>query len=215
MRPVMYLAVSLVVLSVCTSSSGEAPPAYGIFPASSRDQQATWQRLVCSRQGCQLHPVDYGTQNGESTIAFLSGYFGARPGAVPTWFTGYTPRNPGDVIYGSLGVTLRSDATGGYRIVPRWNQKTADKWLTVYLETRQQRQRLGQIGLEELDPGLKPRDIVIWAGDLDGDGKLDLITRVRDTSTRGLHLWLSSLARKGEMVGIAASLDSWTEPEEM
>jgi mRNA-degrading endonuclease toxin of MazEF toxin-antitoxin module len=48
---------------------------------------------------------------------------------------------------------------------------------------------------------------VIWAGDLDGDGKLDLLVDVSNDDNAGdTALYLSSKARSGELVGLAAIL---------
>ncbi len=214
-RYVLLTLASFLLACVSASASDNLNSGYGIYPATSRERQPDWHRFVCSSQKCKLRAVDYRMQKDEHTVAFLSGRFGSTNAAVPTWYSVYTPRDPRDFAYGSMGATLKPGTDRGYRLVPRWNHKTREQSLTIYLETRQQRQRLGQIGLETLEQGLKPSDIVLWAGDLDGDGRLDLITRVRNTSTRGLHLWLSTLARNGEMVGVAASLDSWIEPEDM
>ena len=48
---------------------------------------------------------------------------------------------------------------------------------------------------------------LIWAGDLDGDGKLDLFVNHSDHySTMGLTLYLSTWAAPGQLVGRAAGL---------
>jgi len=48
---------------------------------------------------------------------------------------------------------------------------------------------------------------VLWAGDLDRDGKLDLIADITDHyNVRHIVLYLSSYADDGELVGIAAEL---------
>lgn len=193
-----------------------------------------WRGLVCAAQGCELRPVKLEIQKqpepgklrishspvrkkkvkGEFTIALVRGISGTGKKAIPTWFTLRTPRNPEDAVNGSLGITVNTPQHGDYHLIPRWNQKSGENGLTLYLENRQQRQRLGSISLEALDAGLKTRDILIWAGDLDGDGKIDLITRASDSSsTGGLYLWLSSHAGEGEIVGIAASLDNWIDVE--
>ncbi|MBX3180676.1 MAG: hypothetical protein KF886_25295 [Candidatus Hydrogenedentes bacterium] len=46
---------------------------------------------------------------------------------------------------------------------------------------------------------------LVWAGDLDGDGELDLLLDLReDDLTTELALYLSSAAKEGELVGLAA-----------
>ena len=50
---------------------------------------------------------------------------------------------------------------------------------------------------------------VIWAGDLDGDGRLDLLVDVSNHDNAGdTALYLSSKARSGELVGLAATLQT-------
>jgi hypothetical protein len=225
-----------------TTGEISTPPEIRILPASilrtkgidlndeSLAGSSVWYGLVCNSLDCEFRPVNLAIDGqrvsftpderthkakGEFTIALISGVVDAPKSAIPTWFTLRTPRNPKDVDNGTLGVTVSTSTNGDYRIIPRLNQKAGNKWLSLYLESTHQRQRLGQISFESLNAGLKTRDILIWAGDMDGDGKIDLITRVRDSSSeRGLHLWLSSHAVDGDMVGIAASLDNWSDVEE-
>lgn len=49
-----------------------------------------------------------------------------------------------------------------------------------------------------------PKDYLIWAGDLDGDERPDLILRHADSENH-ISLYLSTLAQKGEIVGLAGS----------
>lgn len=238
------LVVVLLFASPALHSIAVELPNYSILPASILRKAAllaatdattrrNWRGLVCGDNGCELRSIrltfhdtpDQGqiqishlpakkkTTPGEFTIALIGGSGSRAWNSVPTWFTLRTPRDPDDVINGSLGVTIHSPQSGGHRLIPRWNTDAQE--LTLYLESRQQRQRLGLIAPEALNAGLKTRDLLIWAGDLDGDGKIDLITRVSiDSTANGLHLWLSSLAGKNEMVGLAASLPSWADVEE-
>lgn len=53
---------------------------------------------------------------------------------------------------------------------------------------------------------LSSRDYLQWAGDLDGDGKLDLLINA-NTCTKRSVLFLSSLAKNDELVGEAGSFD--------
>lgn len=50
-----------------------------------------------------------------------------------------------------------------------------------------------------------PKQYLWWAGDLDGDGKLDLIVSWDDDAD--MTLYLSSLAKPGELVGFAGSFN--------
>ena len=49
----------------------------------------------------------------------------------------------------------------------------------------------------------------MWAGDLDGDGKLDLLLNLSTHYNLDSHrLFLSSMAKKGQLVGEAAVFDA-------
>ena len=53
-----------------------------------------------------------------------------------------------------------------------------------------------------------PHFTIIYAGDLDGDGRLDLLTNFsRKYSVNPMVLWLSSKAKNGEIVGEAARVE--------
>lgn len=216
----------------------ERPP-YGILPAAvmrhdalhlAADQalaDGPWSGLVCSDGGCQLRPVTLLIESdengrlvriqksrkpikGEFTVAFLAGFAQwAQP--IASAYTLRTRRNLDDVANGSLGVNIAA-ANGGYRFLPRWDGKAKPAQLTVYLETADLRQPLGIVELARLTDGLRTRDMLVWAGDLDGDGKLDLITHLG--AGGGLELWLSGLAAPGELVGRAATLENWSDIDE-
>ena len=50
---------------------------------------------------------------------------------------------------------------------------------------------------------------LIWAGDLDGDGKLDLLADITNyNNVSGTALYLSSKAKSGKLVGLAAKLET-------
>ena len=202
-----------------------------------------WVGLVCGAARCELRPLTLGVLYGQSaesedigivhhprpvrrkpvkseyTIALLNG-FARVPGApIPTWFTLRTPRVPRDAASGSLGMTIQAPGGATWQIVPRWNAKGSDDFLTFYLETKgphgpMRRQSLGRISLAVVQTGVSPKDVLVWAGDLDRDGKIDLITRMDPKSMQpGLQLWLSTLAQGDSLVGSAAELSVWTDVE--
>ena len=212
--------------------------------------KAAWQALVCTLSGCELRSVRLRIEGakplgidknaepsasvhvsivrtrrskpGEMTVALIAGLPGAGK-QVDTYFTTRTPRNSLDATTGSIGIAFNMPNAGLCRILPRWNNKAADPFMTLYVEQGTQRQPVGKIPLEVLNRGFKTRDILVWAGDIDGDGKVDLITRNTPDSygvvgkrgsaalSTGLNLWLSTKAESGNMVGLAASLDSWED----
>lgn len=52
---------------------------------------------------------------------------------------------------------------------------------------------------------------IVWAGDLDGDGKLDLLVRYPDDYSPELKLMLSSRAKPGELMRTVAVRKGWGE----
>jgi hypothetical protein len=51
----------------------------------------------------------------------------------------------------------------------------------------------------------EPHFLIEWAGDIDGDGRLDLVTNLNAKySLHPVTLWLSSTARRGQLVGRVA-----------
>ena len=73
---------------------------------------------------------------------------------------------------------------------------------TVFATTASgKRQKLGI-------PGMEGAPEVYWAGDLDGDGRYDYLCREGDKAG-GTTLYLSSLAKPGEIVGLATVLYQW------
>ncbi len=76
----------------------------------------------------------------------------------------------------------------------------------VWLTDGKQRQKIDDIALAGGDddaPGLA----LVWAGDLDRDGKLDVITALTGGDGATMCLWLSSKAAAGQLVGKAACMD--------
>ena len=88
----------------------------------------------------------------------------------------------------------------------RFEPKAKAVWLTD--GTR--RQKIADI--EERPEGISPDewahgDALLWAGDLDRDGRLDVITALTGDDGATMCVWLSSRAAAGEVVGKAACMD--------
>jgi hypothetical protein len=81
--------------------------------------------------------------------------------------------------------------------------------LSLELRRGAQRQSLGdfEITIEGVVP-IEPRVYLPWAGDLDGDGRSDLLVRLGEGQVR---LYLSSLAADGEILGLAGEF-SYYDP---
>jgi len=203
-----------------------------------RFQPKGWLALVCAPAGCELRPVslalgeveagadDWSIEarnrkapvRGEFTVVLLQGGSLAAGASVPTWFTLRTPRRVEDAAAGSMGVRIDGQgSTQGrhWQIVPRWNPHGEPR-LRYGLEAAGVKpQVLGPIGMEAVERGVGPKDLLIWAGDLDGDGRIDLITRTGTSAQEpGLVLWLSSRAAPGAQVGEAAQLPAWVDVTE-
>lgn len=82
------------------------------------------------------------------------------------------------------------------------------------LEVLLQTERDGAVTVQSLaslpGSGLDGGPYLLWAGDLDGDQQVDLLLELDgDTSRSNTVLLLSSVARDGDLVGVAAILDTF------
>lgn len=96
-----------------------------------------------------------------------------------------------------------------FRIVPRLVKAT--ELIRIYLENDSHRQYLGELAIPHMNADFsnvaKQRDLLRWAGDLDGDSKIDLVMSFDSWVGNDLSvvLFLSSYAIDGEFVGQAGS----------
>ena len=101
------------------------------------------------------------------------------------------------------------------RVVPRYAGLVDNTpMFKVYLETKTNRQLLTEVLVDSIvgTAGLPRRQQMLrWAGDLDGDDKLDLVMTFtpRYGEEAAATLFLSSLAKPGEMVGMAGAFSYW------
>jgi hypothetical protein len=101
------------------------------------------------------------------------------------------------------------------RIVPRYaGLIDGTTSLRIYLETKTRRQLLGTMSVDAIagPSALARREQMLrWAGDLDGDGKLDLIMNFssRYGEDASATLFLSSSAKPDEIVGAAGAFSYW------
>lgn len=202
----------------------------------------TWALLACAAGECQLHPVRLSTAaldedrslsvkaqlikgrlgKGWESIMLVQGELQqvGSTSLLLSRFTPHTPRRAEDAVLGTTGVFIAGVGVAPfdtYRVLPRAPHDIAEPAVVrVFVETTAQRQAIHAISLQRFARGLKTRDFLRFAGDLDGDGQLDFVTYSSrdDTSYRTvedarLRLWLSSRARAGELVGLAAETSRW------
>lgn len=196
--------------------------------------KGSWLALLCLGEACRLEPVglsDSFTECGgarhlfirpkqkrdlrkQSFIALVSGV-SASSGNVKTAYHMFMPRRLKDVANGSLGIALHIPGMSEARFIPRWDSNARNKFLTAYLETSDRRQVIGTIPFELLEQGVRPNQLVLWAGDMDGDSQIDLITQLIPNAAGigGTYLWLSGRAKSGELVGLTASAEVQDECE--
>ena len=107
--------------------------------------------------------------------------------------------NERDLEAAAVAVPFKGTA---YRFEPR------DK--AVWFNDGTRRQKMADI--EQRPEGVAPDDwahgdALLWAGDLDRDGKLDVITALTGDDGATMCVWLSSKAAAGQLVGKAACMD--------
>lgn len=141
-------------------------------------------------------------------------------GPLTTWLHAGMGRYPGSNEADSMSVRIDMGERGKALLVPRLqapppnaNPGDAPEANLVFeLRVAGKRQRLGayQWHLDGARP-LQGPEYLLWAGDLDGDGKIDLLMNFTDYYWNTV-LFLSSLAKPGELVGEAARF-SYSPPD--
>lgn len=146
--------------------------------------------------------------------AFLvQGVSGLSPGPIRTVLDGQMPLVPNAIIHFR---TRHSHWENVYLLArprkPAFESGTR-KYQNIFSVTLHSygdslsREPLTQTLVEYMEhPGSTPS--LLWAGDLDRDGRIDLLLDVETAEAAGAsyRLYLSSRARKGELVGMVASL---------
>lgn len=192
----------------------------------------TWQALVCDEK-CSLHSVVLNVRSevllkyfnttvtgyrltiasqlkGEQVALFHGLPAGKGDNSLKTLLHRGMKSYPGSGRPGSLEIGIPPLGTDNLRIVPRLQR--GNKEIRVYLESDARRQVLGELHVVDIGGGslgesVSGRNLLRWAGDLDGDGKLDLVMRFEDWvgNDTSVILFLSSLAKPGDFVGRAGS----------
>lgn len=212
-----------------------------VLPGRQYKDGEVWHALVCSVSGCRLQevslrvtPAELTPYDGEpieaQSLALakpVEGKLIALLQKLPATFLAKTPvtlLHAGMPAYpragtGTLEFSIPALNKIDARIVPRVHQPPAanrseEPAVRIYLESAGRRQLLSSIGIDAIvgfDGMARGKDLVWWAGDLDGDGKLDLLAsfnaRVGEAQT--LTLLLSSMAAGDDFVGEAGHFYYW------
>jgi hypothetical protein len=190
----------------------------------SLSQPLHWLGVYCKKQECSARPtwikaarthdevVDEDSKASTGTTISLAGSGSESPlflvrgvgfttRVIPTYFFGEQALQAGDrfsIGPASAGLTLRVDA-----------KKTAEaalpKGSRLILARGSHEQSLFSLPKGGNDPYIT----VLWVGDLDGDGKPDFLLNTSwHYNISHKVLWLSSQAKPGEIVGLAAFFET-------
>jgi len=130
-----------------------------------------------------------------------------RPGTPPAAAV------PAPAGVGTMATAIALGAEGTALLVPRLGRSTdpdrPGEEVRIELRAYGRRQLLDRYDwYEGFMAPIAARDYLVWAGDLDGDGRLDLVMNWRDYDV-GQTLYLSGLAQGDEIVGEAGSFFYW------
>ncbi len=138
-----------------------------------------------------------------------------KAGAVKTWLHAGMDAYPPNGRIGGMEIRIPLDGEPEALLVPRVfprkagpeqeKRKRPEDIATLELRAYGKRQALAGYHLESYGDGFDSTEILRWAGDLDGDGQLDLIIS-HDKHDVDVAVYLSSMAQPGELVGLAGRL---------
>ena len=143
-------------------------------------------------------------QAAEGLRFVATGITNLKPREVRTAFLGRLVLEPGARLELSLPPRFcAEDACTVVESAGRWADSAEGRALEGYTLSLQDRGRR-QVVFAQPDYFLKPVWL-LWAGDLDGDGRLDLLLNTNyHPEASGLSLYLSSHAAAGALVGLVA-----------
>jgi hypothetical protein len=219
------LACATVGVGALAHDADAAMPAVVLDPAlqfseGTFQRGVKWQRLVCDGLDCRIagarvsvvtskatnvleeeEPLDVLRVEGKALALFPDGRF--KPGKVATWYVADSSSKQ-QFLLRKLG---KWNMPWGRRpLVLSW-VRTEDGWLRYHVSDGATKQFLFRTDIEGHYGGDSTPDIR-WVGDLDGDGRLDLLLSLPDDHCGyDERLYLSSNAEKGKLLYKAAQLE--------
>jgi len=134
-----------------------------------------------------------------------------KAGVVKTWLHSGMESYPPNAHIDTMEIMIPLENNQSAVLVPRVISAGSEQIDTLELRAYGQRQVLPGYQLSSADSIADEKQLLPWAGDLDGDGKLDLIID-HNNHDIDVAVYLSSLAQPGELVGLAGSM-KYTLPE--
>lgn len=139
-----------------------------------------------------------------------------KPGAVTTYYSSQSPISL-PLGRGTLEAMIDLPKGNSVLLVPllatkeyldRVQPETEHSWPLAFLQLREKNKRqLLQGSLGTCSGVFHPRQYLLWSGDLDRDGKPDFIISFIDADGP-IHLYLSSVAKPDQLVGLAGVYNS-------
>ncbi|HSD37354.1 MAG TPA: hypothetical protein VLC92_07575 [Rhodocyclaceae bacterium] len=223
-----YYLISLILLALIAlaySAVADAAPAPIVamgssdtYARGSLPREGSWLGLYCEGDECKLRTTRVNVASSEhenalgefeeteelavldEPIAIFHG-MPLKTGPVTTW-RGIEPSGRAFGGTTTMGRWTRPDSKTSFEL--SWSELPDGEGFRYYLGQGNRQQMLLDTAAETRD-GEDVALTVHWVGDMDGDGKLDMLMSIAGESCScDVRLYLSSLAGKDEFVGKAA-----------
>jgi len=227
-----YFLISLILLALIVIAYSKvadaAPPAStspivavgssDTFARGTLPRKGPWLGLFCEDGDCELRTIRVSVASSEhenvlgeleeteelgvldNPVAVFHGT-PLKAGPVTTWHG----VEPSGREFGGTNKMGRWDVPGRKESFElSWSEQADGEGFRYYLEHGAKKQMLLETAAMTHD-GEDVAPIIHWVGDMDGDGKIDMLVSVAGESCNyDVRLYLSSMAGKGEFVGKAA-----------
>ncbi len=223
-----FIAAVLLIIMMGTANS-EQERRFALLEVGSfhgdevpLNQPKDWLGVFCKQLVCDARPttikttrdhddvVDEDTKTNTGTSIsislreqplFLVRGIAPTPRSIPTVFQGEKNMVAGDLLpigFSGVNYALRVDGK-------KMEEEPLPKGSRLVFSSGSKTQELFSL----LESGNDPYITVLWVGDIDGDGKPDLLV-ITSWHYNVSHkvLWLSSLAKPGQLVGLAAVFET-------